>query len=413
MLDSGFKKIINRLADLILAHTKVIMPIVLLVCVLLTVVIAINARERANNRPEIPQSELVVEDNELPDSVTIPELPLLLNEFPEVNKLINEYYDALTIGDVEIVSALNPNLGELELIRIEELARFIDYYETIDVYTKEGMTENSYVVYVCAWVKFKENDAYIPGMQSYYVMPDESGQLVIKRIQVDDVIYDYAGTVSLQDNLIDLHNKIVVEFNDMIAEDIVLEEYLAYMTAKINENVGVVLAQIQQPNITADQIRNDLNEEDDNTENNDNAQSVTTIMLARAKDVVNIRSSDSETADRLDRAIVGQEFTVLEQKGNGWSRIKYNDRDAYIKSEFLEIISEIGGSDSSASNIIGKVKVSSSSVRVRGTASTTGAVLGTVQSGQRFDLIEESNGWSKILYNNQFGFIRSDLVERE
>ena len=412
---NGIKRILNALVDWVLAHTRVIMPVVLVICVLITVVVAINARDRAETeKAELPQSEYVPEENEIPDIAVIPELPLELNKYPEVNAIIKEYYEAMAAGDSVKAARLYPALSEVDMIRLEEIAKYIDHYDTIDVYTKDGLTENSYMVYASTKVKFFDVSALVPGLLYFYVLPDEDGNLYIKRSEFEEDVFEYIRTICLQDNVVDLDSRIEVAFYDMIAGDEELEEFLAFMSAKINVDVGVVLAQMVQPDITADLIRSNMEDNEEDNDADENQQAISVTMLARATDVVNIRSSDSETADRLDRAIVGQEFTVLEQKGNGWSRIKYNNRDAYIKSEFLEIISEIGGTETASSvTAIGKVKVKSSGVRIRSTPSTSGDILGTVNTGERFDLVEEVNGWVKIKYNNQIGYIRNDFVEKE
>lgn len=53
-------------------------------------------------------------------------------------------------------------------------------------------------------------------------------------------------------------------------------------------------------------------------------------------DVVNIRASDSETADKLGKAVIGDTFKLLEERGNGWSKVAYNGEEAFIKSDYLE-----------------------------------------------------------------------------
>ena len=59
----------------------------------------------------------------------------------------------------------------------------------------------------------------------------------------------------------------------------------------------------------------------------------------------------------------------------------------------------------------GKVRVKEA-VRVRGSASTDGDVLGSVYEGETFDLImEQADGWCKISYNGQTGYIKSEFVE--
>ena len=61
---------------------------------------------------------------------------------------------------------------------------------------------------------------------------------------------------------------------------------------------------------------------------------------AKTTDVVNVRSSDSQEADKVGKAQKGDEFIVLEEKANGWSKIEYEGEEAFIKTEFLEVIEE-------------------------------------------------------------------------
>ena len=158
------------------------------------------------------------------------------------------------------------------------------------------------------------------------------------------------------------------------------------------------------------------------------------IKTVRATDVVNIRSSDSEEADKLDKAQIGQEFTLLEEKGNGWSKIRYNDRDAYIKSDYLEVVSqevadtqvasaessneteqEVADStpaqSSSSENVTGKVTVIES-VKVRKSASTDSESLGTAFVGDELELLmKQADGWTRVRYKGQSAYVKSDYVE--
>ncbi len=421
------KEWVGRIADWILDHTKIVMPLILIVCVLVTVIIALNANERSKLEKEaeiIAANATEAEAVANLTAITIPDIPLEEDKYPEINELITNYYAAVAEGNIEAATAINVDLDDLAKIRIEEMAKYIEYYDTVKVYTKVGLTEGSYVTYVYAEVKCKDVDALMPGLQTYYVVKEEDGNLVIKKNDLDENVYEYIKAVSLQDDVVDLNNKITVEFNDLIAEDKELEEFISYMAGKINEDVGVVLAKNEQPDITAETVKEETGAEAGNSQTADQP-SVTTIKTAKATDVVNIRSSDSETADKLDKAQIGQEFTVLEEKGNGWSRIKYNNGDAYIKSQYLEIIDEeeVQAPETpevqqtapaeSASDVStdGTVKVKES-VRVRGSAGTDGEVLGTVYGGDKLDFIEKmSNGWTKVKYKGKVGYIKSDYVE--
>lgn len=70
------------------------------------------------------------------------------------------------------------------------------------------------------------------------------------------------------------------------------------------------------------------------------AEAQTTVTKVEATDVVNVRSSDSEQAERLGKVAVGEVLKLLEKKENGWSKVEYNGKEGYIKSEYLKDVEE-------------------------------------------------------------------------
>ncbi len=361
-----------------------------------------------------------------PEGVPAPEFELEENTHPELNTLVRTYYDAQAAGNIETVTSLNAYLNEIETIRVQELSKYIESYPTLDVYTKPGLEENSYVAYVYSEVKFSDMEKALPGMQTYYIGMDDAGEYFINDGTYDDTIWNYIREVTLQDDVVDLNNKVVVAYNDMLAEDEELNEFIAYLKEKINEDVGEILAQAEQPEETLEPA---ASQEEAPPEGE---QPV--IMTVRATDVVNIRSSDSEEADRIDKAQIGQEFTLLEQRGNGWSKVRYNDRDAYIKSDYLEAVigentaadssenaeqaeqneepAQTGGEEASTADTpIGTVTVVES-VRVRKSASTEAEVLGTAYEGDELELLMKlADGWTRVRYQGQTAYVKSEYVE--
>ena len=56
-----------------------------------------------------------------------------------------------------------------------------------------------------------------------------------------------------------------------------------------------------------------------------------------AIDTARIRSTPSTDGEILGKTKVGDKFTRLSETDDGWSQIKFNDGEAYIKSEYLDI----------------------------------------------------------------------------
>ena len=415
--------------DWVMDNNKIVMPIVLVVCVLITILVAVNANHREALEKEAQQAAMAVASEDSSVSVEglgTPSFELEENAYPEINTLVRTYYDAQAQGDVETISSLNTHLNEIETIRVQELSKYIESYPVLNVYTKPGLTENTYVTYVYSEVKFVDVEQLLPGMQTYYIGLNENGDYFINDGTYDDSVWNYIKEVTLQDDVVDLNNKVVVEYNDLLAEDEELNEFIAYLKEKINEDVGEILAEAEQAETEEADIEVASNDEE-STEGTEQ----TVVKTVRATDVVNIRSSDSEEADKLDKAQIGQEFTLLEEKGNGWSKVSYNDGEAYIKSDYLEAVSEevltadaseapaseeeenADDSQNTSSNntASGTVKVIES-VKVRKSASTSADSLGTVYAGEELELImKQADGWTKVKYNGQTAYVKSEYVE--
>lgn len=409
--------------DWVVDHGKIVMPLVLVVCVLITIAIAVNANHREALKKEAEQAAMSVSTEDLPvpgESQDEVEYELEKNAHPEINNLVRAYYDAQMSGDVETISKLNTYLDDIEIIKVQEMSKYVEAYPELDVYTKPGLTENSYVAYVCSKVKFFEVEQEMPGMQTYYIGMDEKGDYFINDGTNDPEIQNYIKKITLQDDVVDLNNKVAVEYNELLDKDEDLEEYIAYLREKINEDVGEILAKAEQPE--ADVSAPSASQGAENEEQNQ-----TVSRTVRATDVVNIRSSDSEEADRIDKAQIGQEFALLEERGNGWSKVSYNGKDAFIKSDYLEVVdeqpveaaAETGQQkpeepvESVASNetVSGTVKVKES-VKVRKGASTSSDSLGTVYAGDELELVmKQADGWTKVKYKGQTAFVKSDYVE--
>lgn len=56
----------------------------------------------------------------------------------------------------------------------------------------------------------------------------------------------------------------------------------------------------------------------------------------RVKETVNIRSQASTDGKQLGVAYMGETFPLVEKRSDGWSQIIYNDKEAYVKTEYLE-----------------------------------------------------------------------------
>ena len=423
---------LENLKNWLFRYSKIIMPIVLVICVVVTVAIAINANKKDETDKETVEATDEVNIANMLDSV--PEVPLERDAVPEINELIDKYYTAMVEGDTDTMNQLMYKLDETEILRAQETSKYIESYPTLEVYTKPGPKENTYMAYVYTEVKFYDYDEPIPGMTVYYVCQDENGDYYLNEDgEENEDVLNYMRELSLQDDVIDLNNKVAAAYNDMVAEDEVLREFIIDLNAEIDKNVGEAMARANGSVTTEEEEETTEGEQPEEVAQEENEEPGTVVTKVKATAVVNIRTSDSETADKLGKAAIGDEFTLLEERANGWSKVNYGGREAFIKSEYLEpsetmeadagtVVEEnetsttqatqtTGPSNDNSATSTGTVTVKEN-VRIRASASEEGEKLGTAYVGEKLEVImKQADGWTKIKYNGRTAYVKSDYVE--
>jgi uncharacterized protein YgiM (DUF1202 family) len=317
------KDIIAILGD----NKKLLMPAILIVAVLVTVIIAISANRRATQIAANTAAESASDTFEVPDA-TMEE-----NAYPEVNALIENYYKATAEGDADTLSKIYKGLDETEILKAVAASEYIDDFENITVYTKPGPVEGSYVAYVYNEVKLYEYDGTVPGLETLYICTDDSGNLYINGDIADTNELDYLKQINVQADVIDLNNKVASSYNELVSGDEKLAELLTRMRSGLQVSVGEALASSEASTQEEEDSAAEASSEEPDT-------ITITVRTLKATDVINIRSSDSETADILSKTTQGQEFKEIEALANGWSKVEYDGKEAYVKTEFFEVVAE-------------------------------------------------------------------------
>lgn len=401
-------------------NKRLLMPAMLIIAVGLTIVIALSANHRAVEMAQAPS------DAEAAATYEIPDVALEENAYPDVNAIVDTYYTAMANGDSETLSRIYVGLEETEVLKAVATAEYIEDFENIVVYTKPGPVAGSYIAYVYNEVKFYDYSKPVPGLETLYICTNDEG-LYINGDIADENELEYIKNISVQDDVIDLNNRVASSYNEMVNGDEELAEFLTKIREGLQVSVGEALASSEASSAASteeDEVAAEATTEEQ--------KETVTVHTIRATDVVNIRSSDSETADILDKTTRGQEFKQLESLANGWSKIEYKGGVAYVKTEYFEVIDEQvvdAGTDSEddkdddnntsttdnkatkdTSAKTGKMEVNDS-VRLRKEQSTDSDVLAMIYSGSTVNVIEQySNGWAKVEYNGSTGYIKSEFL---
>lgn len=403
-----FKDVISLIKE----NKKIALTVIAFVVVIIVVIVVTSV---LGGKSKEVTEVLTTEDSQAADYV-IPDDDLEVDAYPEINDLMKRYYGAAATGDLLTINSIRSGLDEKEQIVVQKKADYISSYPVITCYTKKGPVDDSYLVYAYYEVKLEGYDESIPGLNAWYVCKNENGEFYINEDPQDEKISEYCKIVSVQDDVVDLSNTVNVKFNEIMAANTDLASYMDELTVKMQVDVGEELAKSEAE--TAEEAE---------TEDASAGTKVAAGTKVKATTVVNVRSSDSETADKLGKAQEGQIFELLEEKVNGWSKIDFEGKEAYIKTEFLEKVGEAsddsdnsddGNSDEVTDEEAAKASPSSGTATVKETinfrksASTSSEKLGVCYAGEKVEVInKQADGWSKIKYNGKTGYVKSEFLE--
>lgn len=243
-------------------------------------------------------------------------------------------------------------------------------------------------------------------------------------VQRKEVTVEYLKTISVQNDVVDLFNTVQVAYNDIKAQDEKLSAFLDELPNLLAEAVSEAIVEQEE----AEAAANPAEEEE--------PEVVLVVTKVKTTDVVNVRSSDSIEADRLGSTSNGQVLELVEERLNGWSKVIFEGKEGFIKTEFLtpeetemqlstevpegtntesvestESTEHAENTENTDSNYPKKGKVTDS-VNIRKTSSTEADVVGILSKGTAIEILEElSNGWTKISHANGPAFVKSDFVE--
>lgn len=396
---------VSRLIQMCKENKKVMIVIAVFLIIIAGVFSVMGFSEKKKEAIAIAEKEAVAEE----EGIVVPEEALEKDAYPEVNNLVKQYYQALVDGDMDTIATIKNYVDEDEELKIVKKSDFIEAYPAITVYTKKGPEEGSYVAYVQYEVKFVNQETTAPGLSTLYICTDENGNLYINANELEENVVEYLKTISVQNDVVDLFNTVQVAYND---------------TKTQNEELSAFLDEL--PNLLAEAV-NEAMEEKAAAEYASQLVAVSmepqrelVVTKVKVTTAVNVRKSDSVEADKMGSASKGQVLELIEERVNGWSKVNFEGKEGFIKTEFLtpeetkiEIKEEpaveenAGETEHTSSKAVAK-----ENVRVRKTASEDGEVLGSIAGGTEIEVLQQrDDGWTEVSYKGWNAYVKSEFIE--
>ena len=427
---NGMGEMIERLKDGIVEHRKVVLPVVLVAAILITLGIGMAAN-RKNEKQEEVQANAVGTTQETAvggEKLTVPDVLLEENAYPEVNELIMKYYKGMEEKNMDVMAEIMSPLTEDIVLRLGEWAKHMHACSNITIYTKPGPREDSFLAYVLVDVQIAGYEEPVPGLNTFFICKNDAGNYYINvEEEIDKEEAAYIDAINMQDDVVDLNNKANADFNQLMVTGSEAAEAFVAVNNSITKGI--------QEGLLARQEAEAPKETAEIPEESQEVQPQTVVTEVKTTSVVNMRSSDSEKADKLGKAQIGDTFKVLEQRPNGWTKLTDGTQEFFIKSDYLEAVAEEPAGnvqtpeetpqetpaaeepaqEASAAGALpgsnGKV-TAKTTVNVRKSASETGEKLGVIYQGEKLELVmNQADGWTKVKYKGQTAYVKSEYVE--
>ena len=340
-----------------------------------------------------------------------------------INRAMTDYLNALADNNQTYLKENMFSINNNELDNVEVKSKYIDRYDNIVCYTQQGYEDESFYVYVTYDIYFKDIDTPVPGIIGLYYAKDSLEKYrIYKQNNMSSLVLQNFYIAYMQQDVQDIYNQVSLKYNETLESDEELNDFmLSYQDIMNNDMVAL---NEERERIAAEQAQLD----------DDNANQGPVRERVKATTSVNVRSSDSETAERLGTVSEGAILTRIESKLNGWSKVEYEGKEAYIKSEYLQVVDSDGNAveenntntqvdnntnnntnnNNATNNNDGEKKYVSAidNVNIRSEADIDAERVGFAYNGDKLEFVEKlSNGWTKIKYNGKDAYVKSDYVQ--
>lgn len=367
-----------------------------------------------------------------------------VDAYEDVNTLINQYYTAYAAGDTDTLQTIATPLSENEKSYISVFSQYVDAYQNIKCYTKQGLDASSYLVSVYVEVKFKDVDTVAPGLDFFYVRTNDDGSVYIDNLysqynlkikenaldtSIQNLISEYEGSEDVNS----LQKEVQDKYDTAVASDDKLSEMIqTTIPNAITEWAGTIVSQNTETESTEQQVPEETTEaeqtetpEENTDQPEENGPTQSEPDTVYAVDTVNVRAAADTESEKLGTLEQGTALTRTGTDGE-WSIVNYNGQTGYIKTEYLTTKNadseadngqtDHGGNDeqTSAGDFIaeGTVITLKDSVNVRSGMSESDSKIGTAFTGEKVTVVMSyAEGWTKVTWNGQTGYIKTSLLQ--
>ena len=318
----------------------------------------------------------------------VPEKEFAIDAYEEVNELIHTYFEAYVNADAETLSMLATPMSEMELSYIDVMTQYYEEFRNIKCYTKHGLSKDSYIVAAYYEIKFIDIEQTAPSLVLFYVQTNKDGDLYINNLYSDfnrrykeNVVNADINTAFIkfiaQEDYIALHHEVDSAFKQLIRENEEIymltnrtipllrqewedtiyrvEESESESVTEENPGVteGIEPGTDELPSDSEEPISQEPASQQPETQLPETQQPETqqpetqqpepqepvVVYVKPVSNNVYVRSGPGTDYSKLGKVDKDEKFEKIGEE-NGWTKIKYKDKEGYIKSTLVKEVTE-------------------------------------------------------------------------
>lgn len=320
---------------------------------------------------------------------------LLLDAYPEVNNLMKTYFNAKLNCDLETLLKIVSDTETISEEKLQKENEYIEDYQNIKCYTKNGILEGTYIVYVYFEYKFYNIDTTAPAMIRMYVCTNEAGDVYIYNEAVDGEIASYMEEINNSEDVVDLF----AETDSRLKVAIESDENLMGFYTKLVEGVGADTESSAEETSAAEVTTETATEVQTEVATESTSDQLKEVDdTAYVKENTGVYSEPAADDQHKVAAVSGGERYRRIGYNDQWSRIEYSDGAfGYVSNDKLVI-------DENFIYVNEKV-YAKQTVRVRAEASYDAEVVGTLYEGEAVKRLGYNDEWSKVVFEGEIYYI--------
>ena len=219
---------------------------------------------------------------------------------PEVTTFVEAFYAAWGQKDVAKMKELTDAFSKTDETKVTN-ADYIEEYRNVEVYTKPGLEENSYVVFISYDLKFKDVETPAPGLSVIYVYQNEDGTYLIHNDESNAEIEECIEKTRQEEDVKELITQVEKELNAAIEGDENLRKFEEELGSKVNTAMMA-----------------------------DNGEMLTTT------EICNMRAEANSDSDIVAILTKGEQVKKLENADENWIKVEYQGNEGYVYSDLLQ-----------------------------------------------------------------------------